>query len=215
MERGRFLVLEGGDGSGKSTQVALLSRWMHDHGVDHVATREPGGTPLGEALRAVLLDRRDLDMPAESELFLYLAARAVFVRDVVEPALAAGRLVLADRFSLSTLAYQGYGRGLDLAEVRSAIALATRGLEPDLTLMLDVSVAEGAARRGRTGLEPDRMEGQGAGFLDRVHEGYGALARTEPDVVTIQASAPPDEVHRRILEALASALPETFAPRAV
>ena len=103
----RFVVLEGPDGVGKTTQIALLSTWLEAIGLPHLTTREPGGTPLGEAVRGVVLDRKELDVPAESELFLILAARAAFVRDVVRPALAEGRTVLADRFSLSTLAYQG------------------------------------------------------------------------------------------------------------
>ena len=111
MGEGRFIVLEGGDGVGKTTQAALLSSWFTAVGLPHVSTREPGGTPVGEAIRELVLGRSDLDMPSESELLLILAARAAFVRDVVRPALAQGKLVLADRFSLSTLAYQGFGRG--------------------------------------------------------------------------------------------------------
>ena len=123
----RFIVLEGGDGVGKTTQVALLSAFLEARGVPFVATREPGGTAVGEAIRELVLGRRDLEMPAETELLLILAARAAFVRDVVSPALARGELVLADRFSLSTLAYQGYGRGIPLDHVRV-------GLEDNLYL---------------------------------------------------------------------------------
>ena len=113
-DAGRFIVLEGGEGCGKTTQAALLSGWFSQAGIDHRLAREPGGTAVGEAIRSVVLDHRDLHMPPECELFLILAARAAFVRDVVRPALDEGRLVLADRFALSTLAYQGYARGLDL-----------------------------------------------------------------------------------------------------
>ena len=125
-----FIVLEGGDGVGKTTHVALLSAWFTALGLPHVSTREPGGTPVGEAIRSVVLGRPGLDMPDETELLLILAARAAFVRDVVRPALERGETVLADRFSLSTLAYQGYGRGLDLERVRQAIDFATGGLAP-------------------------------------------------------------------------------------
>lgn len=209
-EGGRFIVLEGGEGAGKSTQAALLSAWMRAAGVDHRLAREPGGTAVGEAIRSVVLSRTDLDMPAESELFLILAARAAFVRDVVRPALQQGMLVVADRFALSTLAYQGYGRGLDLDEVRRANALATGGLEPDLYVVLDVPVAEGAARQRRDGLPPDRIERAGPDFLQRVRDGYLALARTEPTVRVVDGSGAPEEVHRRIRGLLVSELPATF-----
>lgn len=206
-----FIVLEGGEGAGKSTQAGLLSDWLDSLGVPHLVTREPGGTPVGEAVRSVVLGRTDLEMPAQSELFLYLASRAAFVRDVVRPALAAGRTVIADRFNLSTLAYQGYGRRLDLAEVRRAIALATGGLEPDLTIFLDTPVGEGTSRQRRGGMEPDRMEREGAAFLQRVRDGYLELARTEPKVRVVRASGSPDEVHERLRRVLAAELPETFS----
>ena len=213
-------MLEGGDGSGKTTQVALLSDWLDELGVEHVATREPGGTPLGEAVRSVVLGRTDLDVPAASELFLYLASRAVFVRDVVRPALAAGKVVVSDRFDLSTLAYQGYGRGLPVEEVRRAIALATGGLRPDVTLLLDVEVEEGVARRraggnraGRFDLlhEPDRIEREGDVFLRRVREGYLALAADDERVRVLSGLGSPTQVQERVRAALTGLFPETFA----
>ncbi len=216
----RFIVLEGGDGSGKTTQVALLSDWLDELGVEHVATREPGGTPLGEAVRSVVLGRTDLDVPAASELFLYLASRAAFVRDVVRPALAAGKVVVSDRFDLSTLAYQGYGRGLPVEEVRRAIALATGGLRPDVTLLLDVEVEEGVARRraggnraGRFDLlhEPDRIEREGDVFLRRVREGYLALAADDERVRVLSGLGSPTQVQERVRAALTGLFPETFA----
>ncbi len=154
-DAGRFIVLEGGEGVGKSTQAALLGAWLEALGVPHVVTREPGGTPVGEAVRSVVLARTDLEMPAETELFLYLASRAAFVRDVVRPALEAGKTVVADRFDLSTLAYQGFGRGLDLDEVRRAIALATGGLHAR-----PVRVPGHAGGRGR-GAAAGRGQGPG------------------------------------------------------
>ncbi len=178
--RGRFIVLEGGEGAGKSTQAALLGAWLDELGVPHLVTREPGGTAVGEAVRSVVLARTDLEMPAESELFLYLASRAAFVRDIVRPALEAGRTVVADRFDLSTLAYQGYGRRLRLADVRAAISLATGGLVPDLYLYIDLPVAVGAARQRDEGKAPDRIEREGGGFLGRVREGYLELAASDP-----------------------------------
>jgi dTMP kinase len=215
MTRGRFIVLEGGEGAGKSTQVALLSAWLESLGVPHVVTREPGGTPVGEAVRSVVLERTDLEMPAQSELFLYLASRAAFVHQVVRPALAGGRTVIADRFNLSTLAYQGYGRGLDLEEVRRALILATGGLEPDLTVFLDMPVGEGVDRQRMGGLEPDRMEREGASFMERVRNGYLALAQTEPKVRIVSATGSPEDVHERLRRLLAAELPETFRPDSV
>lgn len=208
--RGLFLVLEGGEGVGKTTQVALLSEWMRERDVPYVTAREPGGTPVGEAIREVLLGRAELDVPAETELLLILAARAAFVRDVVRPALEAGKVVLADRFALSTLAYQGYGRGLDLEAVRSGTDFATGGLRPDLYVLLDLPVAEGADRQRRSGADPDRIESAGSAFLTRVREGYLELAAREAGVATLSAAGTPEEVHRRIRDLLSARYPETF-----
>jgi dTMP kinase len=215
MALGRFIVLEGGEGVGKSTQAALLGAWLEDLGVPHVVTREPGGTPVGEAVRSVVLARTDLDMPPESELFLYLASRAAFVRDVVRPALGAGKTVIADRFDLSTLAYQGYGRGLALDDVRGAIALATGGLTPDLYVFLDLPVEVGEARQRDQGKTPDRIEREGGGFLRRVREGYLALASEAANVRVIDGTGAPAEVHARVRRLLERELPETFAPSGV
>ncbi len=212
-DAGRFIVLEGGEGVGKTTQAALLSSWMDELGVEHVLTREPGGTPVGEAIREVVLGRTDLEMPAESELMLILAARAAFVRDVVRPALEEGKVVLADRFSLSTLAYQGHARGLDLADVRDAIRIATGGLEPDLYVLLDLPASEGRARQAANELAPDRIEGEGEEFLRAVHEGYLALARSEPNVVVLDGTRSPEEVQQLVRWALEKRFPETFATR--
>jgi dTMP kinase len=212
---GRFIVLEGGEGAGKSTQAALLSGWLAEAGIDHRLAREPGGTMVGEAIRSVVLGRHDLEMPPESELFLILAARAAFVRDVVRPALADGYVVVADRFSLSTLAYQGYGRGLDLDEIRGAVRMATGGLQPDLYVVLDVPVEEGSMRQRRSGLPPDRIEQEGEDFLVRVREAYLRLAECEARVVVVNGQGPPEEVHGRIRTLLQEAFPATFAPGVV
>jgi len=209
-DAGRFIVLEGGEGVGKTTQAALLSSWMEAIGVPHVLTREPGGTPVGEAIREVVLGRSDLEMPPESELLLILAARAAFVRDVVRPALAAGKVVLADRFALSTLAYQGYARGLDLQDVRDGLRIATGGLTPDLYLVLDLPPEEGTARQKRHGMAPDRIEQEGASFLRRVSEAYIALSESEPGVTVVSARGAPEAVQVRLREALVRSFPETF-----
>jgi dTMP kinase len=207
--------LEGGEGVGKTTQAALLSAWFTALGVDHILAREPGGTPVGEIIREVVLGRTDLEMPPETELFLILAARAAFVRDIVRPALEAGKIVLADRFALSTLAYQGYGRGLALDDVREAISLATGGLNPDLYVILDLPAEEGAHRQLKEGKERDRIESEGVGFMERVRSAYLELAASEPRVRTVMAAGPAEEVHRRIQAELKSAFPETFDGAAV
>jgi dTMP kinase len=208
--RGRFVVLEGVEGAGKTTQVRLLSAWLGAAGVPHVCAREPGGTHVGEAIRQVLLERRELAVPAETELLLMLAARAAFVREVVSPALLEGRVVLADRFDLSTFAYQGYGRGLDLAEVRRMNAFATGGVEPDLYVVLDLPVGEGTERQEREGRERDRIEREGATFLERVRTGYHALAEAVGHAQMVDARGAPESVHVRIRGLLGAAFPETF-----
>ncbi len=209
MNRGLFIVVEGVEGAGKSTQAALLSRWLEDLGVPHVLAREPGGTAVGEAIREIVLDRGALSMPPETELFLILGARAAFVREVVEPSLRRGQIVLADRFDFSTFAYQGYGRGLDLAEVRRANALATGGLRPDLVLVLDLPVTRGLLRKKGMG-EADRIEREGAPFLDRVRDGYLALAREEPGVRILDADDSPENLQAEIRRVLAGTFPGTF-----
>jgi dTMP kinase len=162
-----------------------------------------------------VLARTELEMPAESELFLYLASRAAFVQGVVRPALEAGRTVIADRFDLSTMAYQGYGRGLRLVDVRAAISLATGGLLPDLYLYIDLPVAVGSARQRDEGKAPDRIEREGEAFLSRVREGYLELAASDQSVRVIDGVGAPDVVHQRIRSVLMRDLPETFAPSGV
>lgn len=201
-----FLVLEGAEGSGKSTQVRLLGEWLARHGIAHATTREPGGTAVGEEIRAILL--HGADIPAETELLLMNAARAVFVQEVVRPALAAGKVVIADRFWLSSLAYQGYGRGLPIEEVRRVCAFAAQGVEPDLTIVLDVPLAESENRRRDRGA--DRIERAGAEFHLRVVEAYRLLPRTESRVALLSGTGEPAEIHREIVTLLQERFPETF-----
>ncbi len=210
MSGGRFIVFEGVEGAGKSTQVRLVSGWLRAAGVPHVTAREPGGTPVGEAIRQVLLDRGELDVPAETELLLMLAARAAFVRDVVRPALDEGRVVVADRFDLSTFAYQGFGRGLALDEVRRLNAFATGGLVPDLYVLLDLPVDEGSRRQEREGKTRDRIEREGEAFLERVRQGYAELAAATGHARVVDGRGAPEVVHRRIRTLLQDEFPETF-----
>ena len=178
--RGKFVVLEGIDGCGKSTQIEALRRWLPTSGLlatgaELLVTREPGGTALGAALRQLLLHPPGEAAPEPmAELLLYAADRAQHVEQCIRPALAAGHWVLSDRYSGSTAAYQGYGRGLDLARIAQLEELATGGLSPDLTLWLELPLAESLRRRGER--TADRIEASGEAFLQRVIEGFAALA---------------------------------------
>jgi dTMP kinase len=211
----RFIVLEGVEGSGKSTQIRLLDAWLGSLGLEHVRAREPGGTQVGEAIRHVLLHGDEEEMPAETELLLMLAARAAFVREVVRPALEAGRTVLADRFDFSTFAYQGFGRGLPLDQVRELNRFATGGLVPDLVVVLDLPPELGRERQAREGKTLDRIERAGPGFMERVRDGYRALAVSEGNARMVDGRGTPEEVHARLRALLESSFPETFRPSPV
>jgi dTMP kinase len=208
---GLFLAFEGVEGSGKTTQVRLLAERLRARGVEVVVAREPGSTPLGERVRETVLGDLGLDVPSRSELFLMLAARAAFVEQVVRPAVRTGRVVVADRFELSTLAYQGAGRGLPLDEVAACNRFATGGTSPDATVLLDLDPAEGARRQLAEGKAADRLEREEAAFHDRVAAAYRAHAARVAGIVRVGALGTPDEVHRRIVGALAERFPETFA----
>jgi dTMP kinase len=187
--------------------VRLGAYWVLPHGVPYIATREPGGTTLGEEIRQILLHGRD--MPAETELLLYNAARAVFVKEVVRPALADGKVVVADRFWLSTMAYQGGGRGLPIEEVRRICEFATGGLRPDLTVIVDLPVETGMARLAQRS-DADRIERAGTEFHQRVAEAYRLLPSSEAGVESVSGSGTPAEVHQRIIDLLSERFPETF-----
>jgi dTMP kinase len=207
-EEPRFIVLEGVEGSGKSTQARLLSQWLTGIGIAHVLTREPGGTRIGEEIRNALLHGGDVG--ARTELLLMLAARAAFVDEIVRPALDRGDVVIADRYELSSFAYQGYGRGLPRDELREVNAFATGGLKPGLTILLDVTPEEGAARRARAGAAADRIERAGADFHRTVAEAYRLLSETESGVVTVSGDAEPEVVQESIRALLKERFPETF-----
>jgi dTMP kinase len=183
--RGLFVTFEGGEGSGKTTQLGLLAVRLRAAGERVVETRDPGGTAIGKEIRAILLSRESGPISAATELFLYEASRAQLVRDVIAPALERGTIVLCDRFTDSTLAYQGFGRGLDVEVIRRMDRLATGGLGPDLTMLLDLEPAMGLARCRRDAASDvaprDRIEAEPLDFHRRVREGYRRLAREEPD----------------------------------
>ncbi len=208
---GLFLAFEGVEGSGKSTQAKLLADRLEERGLKVRHAREPGSTPLGERIRALVLDERDLGIPAWSELFLMLAARSAFVDQVVIPALAEGTVVIADRFELSTLAYQGAGRGLLPHEVSAVNRLATRGISPDATILLSLPTSEGVRRQQVAGKAPDRMESESREFHERVARGYEAHATSVANVIRVDATGTIEEVHARIVGVLGERFPETFA----
>jgi dTMP kinase len=210
LNRGRFVALEGVEGAGKSTQARMLGEWLESSGIPFTLTREPGGTEVGEVIRTVVQDRPELSIPPETELLLYLAARTAFVKELALPVLERGELLIADRFSLSTYAYQGYGRGLDLEEVRRMDRFASGGLAPDVYVVLDLPVEEGRARQKAEGKREDRLESSGEEFLEAVGRGYRELAATDETVRMVDALGTPLEVHARVREVLRRDLPETF-----
>lgn len=202
--RGTFITLEGVDGSGKSTQASLLVERLREQRREVVALREPGGTPISEKIRALLLDPENAEMADECELLLYEASRAQLVREVIEPALLRGAIVVCDRFYDSTHAYQHGGRGLSDALVSRANELGCCGLSPDVTLVLDIDPAAALARATAQGA--DRLEAEGLAFQRRVRKDYLALAKADPTRVrVIDAEGDPELVAGRIDAALARA----------
>ncbi len=200
--KGRLISLEGGEGAGKSTLLSGLRAHFERSGMDVLHTREPGGTPVGEAIRALVLDPAHRDMAVETELLLMFAARAQLVSEVLQPALAAGRWVLCDRFTDASYAYQGGGRGVDAARIAELERIATGGLKPDLTLLLDLPVAHGRARASQRG-DADRIEAERDDFFERVRSAYRARAQAEPRRFRIiDASQPADAVLRNAVVAI-------------
>jgi len=202
--KGLFITFEGTEGSGKTTQIAALAERLRGLGHTVRTLREPGGTPIGEEIRHTLKhSEANRNMTPETELLLMNASRAQLVREVIQPALTAGEIVLCDRFYDSTIAYQAYGRGLDLKKVKQTIAIATGGLRPDLTLLLLVPVAESEARRRGRSLERDRMEEADRAFFERVEKGYASIAAARKRrIVSIDATVPPAAVSEQIWEAI-------------
>lgn len=196
--RGLFVTLEGGEGAGKSVQAAALAKRLEEHGCGAVCTREPGGTPLGERLRDIVLGYTTSSdtvlLDPLTETLIFATARAELVASVILPALTLGEVVLCDRFADSTLAYQGYGRGVDLTLIEQINAVASHGLHPDLTALLDLPVDVGIGRATSTG-RADRFERQGPDFHERVREGYRELAEREPARwVVVDAALPQEQV---------------------
>ena len=194
-----FITFEGPDGSGKTTQARLLADRLRQEGFDVVLSREPGGTEIGDQIRTVLHDPNNAAMDARAEILLYSASRAQHVAQRIRPALAAGKILVSDRFADSTLAYQGYGRGLDLTMLRTITAFATGGLNPDLTLLIDITAQEGLRRRQTGGDEWNRLDAEALDFHRRVRAGYLQLAGLEPQRwVVVDGARPPEELHAEI-----------------
>lgn len=203
-----FITFEGPEGAGKSTQIRLLSAALQQQGISVVITREPGGTEIGNAIRTLLLDPKYAEMSPRTETLLFNAARAQVVDEVIRPALEAGHLVLCDRFADSTLAYQGYGYGQDLALLRMIGGYATTDLRPNLTIYLDIDVRVGLGRkRGGSAQEWNRMEEKTLVYHQEVRQGYLALAAAEPQRwLVIDASLPLEVVHQAIRARLLAVL---------
>lgn len=203
MSKGYFISIEGGDGSGKSTQIKKMVSYLEAKGYSVLVTREPGGTPIAEAIRNIILEPTYSDMTARTEMLLYAASRAQHVEEKILPALSAGKIVLSDRFTDSSIAYQAYGR--DLGDmVRIVNEIATAGLKPDLTIYLALSAADGIARKqAQQQHSLDRMELEAQAFHERVTAGYEALCQAEPTrICRIDAAQTIETVFSQIRTAL-------------
>ena len=200
MSKDLFITFEGGDGCGKTTQIKLLDEYLRSKGYQTLLTREPGSKGLGIKLREILLNYNG-EVSPRAESFLFLADRAQHVDCIIKPALENGVIVLCDRHTDSTVAYQGYGRGLDLEQIHNLNNIATNGLKPDLTIVLDVDVE---TSQKRVGAEKDRMESAGIEFFERVRKGFLEIAKQEPErVKVVDSTQSIEEIHKQILELVA------------
>ena len=203
--RGLFITLEGPDGSGKSTMAGLIGEYLKEQGVDHVITREPGGTAIGEKIRGIIIDRENINMGPETEALLFAASRAQHVHEKILPSVEEGKVVVCDRFLLSSLAYQGVGRGLGIQEVKAINEFGLRGMAPDLILFFHVDPEVTLLRKTKEG--GDRLEEEGGAFHREVYEGYMTLLEMYPDnVVIIDAEKSVEEVYAQTIAALAEVL---------
>jgi len=201
--RGHFFTFEGIDGCGKSTQLSRVAECLRANGLDVLVTREPGGSQISERIREILISPDNTGMCRETELLLYLAARAQHVREVIKPAIDRGKIVLCDRFEQATFAYQGYGRGLDLPFLRGVNNLATGGMSPDITFIFDVSVELSQERLSKIGKGKDRIESSGRQFFERVRQGYLDAAAAEPEKIKLLDGAKSvDDLTKEVLDVI-------------
>ena len=198
--KGVFITFEGIDGCGKSTQTSMCKTWLEELGRTVLLVREPGGTKIGERIRELLLDKKNSSMAPLTELFLFEAARAQIVEEVIKPALSEGKIVICDRFFDSSYAYQGCARGLGPEMVSRLNMDATGGLAPDITFFLDISVEGAIKRRNVRGEEKDRIESAGDAFQEKVRQGFIRAASEDGRIVTVDASLSPDEIFAQIRE---------------
>lgn len=195
MNRGLFITFEGADGCGKTTQLNLLEKYLKDKGLDVIVTREPGAKGLGEKFREILLNYDGI-VSDRCESFLFLADRAQNIDTIVKPAVSSGKIVLCDRHIDSSVAYQGYGRGLDIQQIKNLNTIAAGGMLPDLTLVFDIDIETSMQRVGK---DKDRMENSGNEFFNRVRNGYLELAKLEPDrIKVVDSTASIDDIHNKV-----------------
>ena len=199
---GLFVTFEGIDGSGKSTQIKMLSDDLLKKNISFVLIREPGGTSIGEKIRTILLDKENGKMDSRTELLLYEAARAQIVKERIRPELEAGKVVICDRFFDSTVAYQGYARGLALDDIHFLNNWSTAGLAPDITFLFDLDEEEAYRRRHGRSDEEDRLEAEGLAFMKKVRDGYLDLAKSEKRMKVISAQQAPERIYEQIRSAV-------------
>lgn len=197
MNKGLFITFEGADGCGKTTQLMLMAKYLKELGAEVLVTREPGAKGLGEKLREILLNY-DGEVSSQAEAFLFLADRAQHMDIIIKPAVVTGKIVLCDRHTDSTVAYQGYGRGIDVSRINMLNDIATGGRKPDLTIVFDVDVETSLSRVGK---EKDRMENAGMDFFNRVRNGYLQIAKQEPErVKVIDATQSIEAIHIQVIK---------------
>lgn len=209
MRRGLFITLEGGEGAGKSTQIKKLRAWLEAEGHSLVQTREPGGTPAGEALRECFIAHQGQDWPIPAQLLFMFTGRALHVEQVIRPAIESGQIVICDRFTDSTRAYQGYALGHDLNEIEQIRQIAIGDFEPDLTFIFDIDPREGLKRTGRRQGRGDTFENHDLAFHDRLRQGFLEIALKNPGrCVKLDATQPIDTVTEQVRKTVASRLEE-------
>lgn len=195
-----FICFDGIDGTGKSTQIELITRWLAQQGLESITCRDPGSTAVGERLREIVLQGHDLDIHRTTEMFLYMTARAQLVEEVIKPAIASGKVVVSDRFLLANVVYQGHAGGLTPESIWQVGNVATSGIHPDITIVLDLDVQTAASRINR---ELDRIEAQGLEYMDQVRRGFLLEAEKAPDTIkVIDADNSPEQIHERIIDVI-------------